>query len=154
MEKSLSCLGRARKFSIKGLRTDALTSTVIKESDTKYRLTGITMVQRTSNLFYAPKDPAIARIGGKKSARYDHRVFTKFYTASVGRQPDWFWRRRLNESLFIRLGRLKQAMFLDWQSKLNLMNLVSDRTWSSSSGLANRGRVLWIMLALEKAYLG
>ena len=87
VEKSSSCLGRARKFSIRGLRTDALTSTVIKESDTKYRLTGINMVQRTSDLFYAPKDPAIARIGGKKSARYDHRVFTKFYTASVGRQP-------------------------------------------------------------------
>lgn len=65
-----------------------LTSTVIKESDTKYRLTGINMMdEHPENPCYAPNNPKLARIGGRKRARYDNHTFTQFYPASLGRQP-------------------------------------------------------------------
>lgn len=70
--------------------------------------------------------------------------------------PDFFWRVRLNEDLFIELDELKKAKSLvDWQVlRLGLMSLVSDREWYFSSGLGNRERVLGIMVGIKKAYLG
>lgn len=68
--------------------------------------------------------------------------------------PDWFWRGRLNEHLLIELGELKKASStVGWQLALDMMSLVLDRARYSSSGLANRERVLGIMFALEKTYL-
>jgi hypothetical protein len=61
--------------------------TVIKESDSKFRLTGINMLERGQGPHYIPTDPAIARIGGKNSAGYDNTVFTQFYAASINLQP-------------------------------------------------------------------
>ncbi|KAJ5832040.1 hypothetical protein N7474_000351 [Penicillium riverlandense] len=61
---------------------------MIKESDTKYRLTGINVVPRHLNVHYNfPKDPTIARIGGRENARYDDQDFTRFLAAKIGRQP-------------------------------------------------------------------
>ena len=68
--------------------------------------------------------------------------------------PDWFWRGRLNKHFFVELDRIMKASSpVNWQLRLDLMSLVFDPTWFPSSGLANRERVLGIMLALEKAYL-
>lgn len=68
--------------------------------------------------------------------------------------PDFFWRVRLNEDLFIELGELTEAKSpVDWQVlRLGLMSLVSDRKWYFSSGLGNRERVLGIMADIVKAY--
>ena len=85
------CFYRAREFEDLDLRPtilDALTITVMKESETKYRLTGINMIEDHSNeLLYIPNDPTVARIGGKTNARYDNIRFTSFYAANIGRQP-------------------------------------------------------------------
>ena len=64
--------------------------------------------------------------------------------------PDWFWKGRLDERLFIELD---QRSPVSWQLRLNLMCLVVDRTRSSSNGLASRERVLGALLDLEEAYL-
>ncbi|CAI7655928.1 unnamed protein product [Penicillium glandicola] len=60
---------------------------LMRESDTKYRLTGINQVQHRQGPFYNPTDPTIARISGKKNPKYDDQVFTQFNSASIGRQP-------------------------------------------------------------------
>ncbi|KAJ5212361.1 uncharacterized protein N7498_004007, partial [Penicillium cinerascens] len=69
--------------------------------------------------------------------------------------PDFFWRARLNEFLFVELDELKKAKFpVDWQVlRLGLMRLVSDRKWYLASGLGDRERVLGIMVDIKKAYL-
>ncbi|KAJ5595355.1 uncharacterized protein N7459_001563 [Penicillium hispanicum] len=69
--------------------------------------------------------------------------------------PDLFWRARLDEDLFSELGMLDDATApLNLQSlRLDLMSLVLDPTWYNSSGLANRKRVLGIMVGIKKAYL-
>ncbi|KAL4884100.1 hypothetical protein BJY04DRAFT_14289 [Aspergillus karnatakaensis] len=94
----------------------------------------------------------------------DHTVnevqdLTNMLRAFGSRLPDWFWRGRIHElsqGLFVELDELKSAgTAVDWQSlHLSLMGLVADRTWFFSSGLANRERVLEIMRALERSYLG
>lgn len=57
------------------------------ESRSRYRLTGINIIQMAggSSTYYAPSNPAIARINGKKGARYDYRTFTRFDAATVER---------------------------------------------------------------------
>ena len=46
------------------------------------------MLQRApENPYHLPKDPAVARIGGRKYARYDNEVFSEVYAAKMGRQP-------------------------------------------------------------------
>ncbi|KAJ5396316.1 uncharacterized protein N7487_010619 [Penicillium crustosum] len=68
--------------------------------------------------------------------------------------PDWFWRGRLDERLFIELDKLKKARSpVSWQLRLNLMCLIVDRARFSSNGLASRERVLGVILDLEEAYL-
>lgn len=68
--------------------------------------------------------------------------------------PEWFWKGRLDERLFIELDKPKKARSpVSWQLRLNLMCLVVDRTRSSSNGLASRERVLGVLLDLENAYL-
>ncbi|KAJ5670079.1 uncharacterized protein N7477_005442 [Penicillium maclennaniae] len=69
--------------------------------------------------------------------------------------PDFFWRLRLNEDLFIELGELKKTKSsVDWQVlRLGLMSLVANRKWYVSSGLGNRERVLGIMVEIKKGYL-
>lgn len=69
--------------------------------------------------------------------------------------PDWFWRVRLDEVLLLELSMVKDATaLLNSQShKLDLMSLALNPTWYNSSGLANRKRVLGIMVGIKKAYL-
>jgi hypothetical protein len=71
--------------------------TVIKESESSYRLTGINMIQddRSCGPLHIPNDPAIARIGkinespwSRTHVGYDNIFFTSFYAADIGRQPD------------------------------------------------------------------
>ncbi|KAJ5530326.1 hypothetical protein N7527_003719 [Penicillium freii] len=76
--------------------------TVIKESDTKYRLTGIYIaMHHAAYPYYTPNNPAMARIGGKKGAdnhtvggrrinRYEDHDFTEFNAANIGRQPSHY----------------------------------------------------------------
>lgn len=61
--------------------------------------------------------------------------------------PDWFWKRRLKEDIFIELKLLEESNYpVDWQALwLDLMGLVSDREWYFYSGLPNRDRVLGFM---------
>ena len=67
--------------------------------------------------------------------------------------PDWFWRGRFNEHLFVELYEAKKTSSIGWQLALNLMSLVTDQARFSSSGLVNRERVLGIMFGLEKTFL-
>ncbi|KAJ5568627.1 hypothetical protein N7450_011113 [Penicillium hetheringtonii] len=60
---------------------------IIKDSKTKYRLTGITSTPNWQGPFYALNDPAKARITGKKNAQYHSQAFTQFYAANITRQP-------------------------------------------------------------------
>lgn len=48
------------------------------------------MEQHAENPCYAPNDPQMAGIGGKKKARYDYRTFTRFYPASIRKQPSQY----------------------------------------------------------------
>ncbi|KAJ5953868.1 hypothetical protein N7501_008147 [Penicillium viridicatum] len=257
---------------------------LIKESDTKYRLTGINVMQ--DRPYYTPNDPTKARISGSEHARYNGKVFTRFYAASIERQPreykgktigyfvhahcwalfgqiegltlnvaplakfvqvcrkywknnelweiwsdmspldhwdmyrnpfvvpaiheaidckkmeryppsscfsnlpleiallicqlvcpvtdyteddikdtkslllvfgwelpEWFWRARLNCRLFFELEKMRKAGSpVCWQSWLNLMNLVADRSRFVSTSLANRERIMGVMRDLDKAY--
>jgi hypothetical protein len=66
--------------------------------------------------------------------------------------PKWFWRVRLDERLFFELGKYSEDPSADWKVRLELMSLVADRSRLGSSGLANRERILGIMLALRDAY--
>lgn len=69
--------------------------------------------------------------------------------------PEWFWRARLNSHLhlFFELDKTSKIRSpADWQLWLNLVSLVADRSRFVSTGLANRERVLGVMLALEKIY--
>ena len=59
--------------------------------------------------------------------------------------PKAFWKRRLQtkEYPFFEVDLLDEADTLNWQALwLNLMSLLSDKAWFTSSGLANRKRVL------------
>ncbi|KAJ5952109.1 uncharacterized protein N7479_010522 [Penicillium vulpinum] len=69
--------------------------------------------------------------------------------------PDWFWKRRLEEAIFVELKSLREASdSIDWQGlRLDLMALVSDQEWYSFSGLANRERVLSFMTAIKSNFL-
>jgi len=64
-----------------------LISSVIKDSDTKYRLTGINSTQSRGGPHYAVNDPTKARMSGKKNPQYHTQMFTQFYAASIERQP-------------------------------------------------------------------
>lgn len=64
--------------------------------------------------------------------------------------PAWFWRVRLDESLFFELEKPTDTSSVDWKARLNLMSLVADRSRLVSSGLVNRERVLGIMVSLKK----
>ncbi|KAJ5211011.1 hypothetical protein N7491_010827 [Penicillium cf. griseofulvum] len=66
--------------------------------------------------------------------------------------PKWFWRVRLDERLFFELGIYSEDPSADWKLRLELMSLVADRSRLGSSGLANRERIIGIMLALKDAY--
>ncbi|KAJ5167740.1 uncharacterized protein N7482_003334 [Penicillium canariense] len=88
---------------------------IIKESDTKYHLTGINMLQeRSSEPYHLPKDPTIARIGGRKNARYDNATFIEFYAAKMKRQPSQYKGQRLgfiiHAHCWILFGRALGAM--------------------------------------------
>ncbi|KAJ5968171.1 hypothetical protein N7501_004419 [Penicillium viridicatum] len=73
-----------------------------RESDTKYRLTGIHIAKHHAAYpYYTPNDPAMARIGGRKCPdnhtvdgsrinRYEGHDFTQFYAANIGRQPSHY----------------------------------------------------------------
>ncbi|KAJ5426391.1 hypothetical protein N7465_001461 [Penicillium sp. CMV-2018d] len=75
---------------------------IIKESDTKYRLTGIHIARHHAGYpYYTPNDPAMARIGGRKGPhsqtvggsrinRCEDDDFTQFYAANIGRQPSHY----------------------------------------------------------------
>ncbi|CRL26671.1 unnamed protein product [Penicillium camemberti] len=65
--------------------------------------------------------------------------------------PKWFWRVRLDERLFFEL-KYSEDTSADWKLRLELMSLVADRSRLGSSGLANRERIIGIMLALRDAY--
>ncbi|CAG7934843.1 unnamed protein product [Penicillium nalgiovense] len=69
--------------------------------------------------------------------------------------PDWFWKVRLKEELFIELNSLRESNHsIDWQAlRLDLMALVSDRVWYVSSGLPNRERVIGFMTAIKSNFL-
>ncbi|OQD64207.1 hypothetical protein PENPOL_c008G00664 [Penicillium polonicum] len=69
--------------------------------------------------------------------------------------PDWFWKRRLKEDIFIELKPLGESNYpVDWQALwLDLMGLVSDREWYFYSGLPNRERVLGFMTAINANFL-
>lgn len=67
--------------------------------------------------------------------------------------PKYFWRVRLDESLFSRLSKCDESSFADWKLRLSLMSIVADPNKLKSSGLVNRGRVLEIMRALKEAYM-
>ncbi|KAJ6092226.1 hypothetical protein N7467_004195 [Penicillium canescens] len=67
--------------------------------------------------------------------------------------PDWFWRKRWSKHLFIELGAKGGTAPVDWLLWLNLLGLVSDPDWFRYSGLANRERVVGIILALENIYV-
>ncbi|CAI7584807.1 unnamed protein product [Penicillium glandicola] len=69
--------------------------------------------------------------------------------------PGSFWKRRLNEDIFLELNSLREAEYsIDWQAlRLDLMALLSDREWYLSSGLANRERVLGFMTAIKSIFL-
>lgn len=66
--------------------------------------------------------------------------------------PDWFWRRRLQEDLFFELDILRKSSSpVNWQMLgLGLMGLVSDRTWYTTRGLANRERILRNVVAIGR----
>lgn len=68
---------------------NTLTITVIKESDAKYRLTGINKVENKGigDRIYSLNDPAMARVGGEKRARHYSRVFTLVCAADIRKQP-------------------------------------------------------------------
>lgn len=67
--------------------------------------------------------------------------------------PEWFWRARLNCRLFFELEKMRKAGSpVCWQSWLNLMNLVADRSRFVSTSLANRERIMGVMRDLDKAY--
>ncbi|CDM31600.1 hypothetical protein PROQFM164_S02g001750 [Penicillium roqueforti FM164] len=67
---------------------------IIKESDTKYRLTGINILNHSAESpYYTPNDPEMARIGGRKGTAPDqvgNEDFTEFYGTSIGRQPSQY----------------------------------------------------------------
>lgn len=69
--------------------------------------------------------------------------------------PDWFWKRRLKEDIFVELKSLREADYsIDWQALgLDLMGLVSNREWYDCSGLPNRERVLGCMTAIKARFL-
>jgi hypothetical protein len=69
--------------------------------------------------------------------------------------PDWFWKRRLKEDIFIELISFRESNHsIDWQAlRLDLMGLVSDREWYFYSGLPNRERVLGFMTAIKANFL-
>ncbi|CAG8179004.1 unnamed protein product [Penicillium nalgiovense] len=69
--------------------------------------------------------------------------------------PDWFWKVRLKEELFIELNSLRESNYsIDWQAlRLDLIALVSDRVWYVSSGLPNRERVIGFMTAIKSNFL-
>lgn len=66
--------------------------------------------------------------------------------------PDWFWRRRLRENLFFELDILRKSSSpVNWQMlRLDLMCLVSNRTWYTTRGLANRERILRNVVAIGR----
>ena len=65
--------------------------------------------------------------------------------------PDTFWKNKNLECVVLtELEPLKDATGVNWQSLiLELMGILSDRTWYQSSGLANRARVLGIIDAIK-----
>ncbi|KAI3134100.1 hypothetical protein CBS147330_3664 [Penicillium roqueforti] len=69
--------------------------------------------------------------------------------------PDWFWKRRLKEEIFIELNSLREAnCSIDWQGlRLDLMGLVFDKNWYVFSGLPNRERVLGLMTGIKSNFL-
>ena len=68
--------------------------------------------------------------------------------------PDWFWKRRLKEEIFIELNSLREAnCSIDWQGlRLDLMGLVFDKNWYVFSGLPNRERVLGLMTGIKSNF--
>ncbi|KAJ5456761.1 hypothetical protein N7530_012035 [Penicillium desertorum] len=69
--------------------------------------------------------------------------------------PDWFWKVRLKEELFVELNSLRESNYsIDWQAlRLDLMALVSDQERYLSSGLPNRERVIGFMTAIKSNFL-
>ena len=86
-----SCLYRARKFLtnnlIHSILSDRLISPVIKESNTRYHLTGINSVQSPQGPYCVVNDPKKARITGEKKTDRHSPMFTQFYAADVENQP-------------------------------------------------------------------
>lgn len=84
-----SCLYRARKLTSEfhSINSGLLISSVIRDSDTRYHLTGINSIQHSQGPFYAVSDPTKARINGNNNLGRRPQVFTQFYAADIGRQP-------------------------------------------------------------------
>jgi hypothetical protein len=84
-----SCLYRARKPLTSDIQSFSglLSSSIIKDSDTRYHLTGINSMQHWQGPYYAVNDPTKARITGKKNPDYNTEMFTQFYAADIKRQP-------------------------------------------------------------------
>lgn len=278
-----SCLYRARKpltSKFHSINFGPLIISVIKDSDTRYHLTGINSIQHSQGPHYAVNDPTKARITGNNNLGHHTQMFTQFYAADIKRQPRrlkdktigfvihahcwtlfdqveglgfnntelaklvricrkywresewwglssrhplgvsqsplivpaiqqaiastktdyyhptsglgilplelrvliseficpitdytmsdvqnlrnmllgfgwelpmWFWRVRLDERLFFEL-KYSEDTSADWKLRLELMSLVADRSRLGASGLANRERIIGIMLALRDAY--
>ncbi|KAJ5522139.1 hypothetical protein N7527_006254 [Penicillium freii] len=71
---------------------------IIKDSDTKYHLTGIDLVQHhacRTGPCQLPKDPTGAGIDGRARTRNKKGIFEKFYPAKMGRQPSQYKGKRL-----------------------------------------------------------
>ena len=68
--------------------------------------------------------------------------------------PDWFWQRRCKQDLVFELDELrKDGSLVDWQAlSLDVMSLLADREWFTSSGLGNRQRVLNRMIEIKRAF--
>lgn len=66
--------------------------------------------------------------------------------------PKWFWQVRLDERLFFELKSHDEDPSVDWRMRLEFMILDAERDRLGCCGIANRERILGIMLALGAAY--
>lgn len=137
-------------------------------SDCKYRLTGIDIMRDLDGYFYFPKDPEIARIGGKatlrpydagdEKIRYDRDILTKFRAATMGRQPHYKGDVQgfiIHAHCWVLLNRVLEAMPEPTEIKLKRLVLSSRKYWRNQKlhGLEDY-RIEWYMpdQALEPPY--
>ena len=85
----------------------------------------------------------------------DLRNIRKILSAFQWRPLDWFWERRLKGHTYFEVNKLRETSSpIDWQALwLDLIDLISDREWYPSSGLANRERILKLMIAIKSNFL-